>query len=166
MEPVTSGSSVREYREDPLEEKALVDLLRAAMAAPSAGDERPWQFLVIRSPSVRKQLAEMLPEAHMVSHAPVAILPCGDTSRQKHVGFWVTDCAAATQTILIEAERMGLGAIWLGIYPIKGRVRRIRDFLNIPQHIVPFALVAVGHPAESRDPHDRFDPSRVHLETW
>jgi nitroreductase len=102
----------------------------------------------------------------MVPNAPVAVLVCGDETLQKARGFWVQDCAAATENILIEAQQLGLGAVWLGIYPIEGRVEGPRRLLGIPDYVVPFALVALGHPAEYTKAVRRYDASRVHVDQW
>ncbi len=166
MEPMVSASTVREYTEEPLSGEALRALLASAMAAPSAGDERPWHFVVIRATAIRARIPDILPEAEMAARAPAAILCCGDLTLQKHVGFWEQACAAAAENILVEAERLGLGAIWHGIHPLQGRVQRMRALLCIPAHVVPFALVVLGRPAQARQPRQRIDPARVHYDAW
>ncbi|MBI4880183.1 MAG: nitroreductase family protein [Planctomycetes bacterium] len=166
MEPMVSCCTIREFTEEQIPAETLLLLVAAAMAAPSAGDERPWHFVIIRSPAQRERILDVLPEAEMLARAPAAILSCGDLTLQKHVGFWEQACAAATENILIEAERLGLGAIWQGIHPLQGRVRRMRAMLHIPPHVVPFALVVLGRPAQARQPQNRFDPARVHYDAW
>jgi nitroreductase len=166
MDPVLSRRSVREYTDQPVSEETVRTLLRAAMAAPSAEDQRPWHFVVIRDHEIRAKIPQVHRFAHMISRAPVALLICGDETRQKQRGFWVQDCAAATENILIEAQQLGLGAVWLGVYPVEGRVQGFRRLLNIPDHVVPFALVVVGYPAKRKKPVDRYDASRVHQDSW
>ena len=78
----------------------------------------------------------------------MALLICGDETRQKQRGFWVQDCAAATENILIEAQQLGLGGVWLGVYPVEGRVQGLPAIAEYPDYVVPFALVIVGFPAE------------------
>ena len=126
MDPVLSRTSIRSYTPQPLAEETIHALLQAAMAAHSAGDQRPWQFVVIQDQAVRDRIAEMDPFAHMVPLVPAVLLVCGDQTLQKHQGFWVQDFAAATENILIEAQVLGLGAVWLGVYPIEGRVQSLR----------------------------------------
>jgi nitroreductase len=166
MDPVLSRRSIRAYRGQPVSDEMVHTLLKAAMVAPSAGDERPWHFVVINDQRIREKIPEIHRFAPMAPNAPVAILVCGDDNLQKHHGFWVQDCAAATENILIEAQQLGLGAVWLGVYPVEGRVQGFRRLLNIPEHVIPFALVLVGYPAEHKKPADRYDESRVHANCW
>jgi nitroreductase len=136
------------------------------MAAPSAEDERPWQFVVIDDQRIKQMITKAQRFAHMAPNAPVALLVCGDENLQKHRGFWGRACAAATENVLIEAQQLGLGAVWLGVNPVEGRVQGFRRLRNIPNHVVPFSLVLVGYPAECRIPADRYDESRVHTNGW
>jgi len=166
MDPVLSRTSIRSYTPEPIPEEAIHALLQAGMAAHSAGDQRPWHFVVIQDQEARNRIAAMDPFAHMVLESPTAILVCGDPTLQKHQGFWVQDCAAATENILIEAHLLGLGVVWLGVYPVEGRVQSLRRLLGLPEKVMPFALVPVGYPAEHREPGDRYDDSRVHRDCW
>jgi nitroreductase len=102
----------------------------------------------------------------MTKEAPMAILVCGDLELESHKGYWVQDCSAATENILIEIAENNLGAVWLGMYPREERVEYIRRVLNIPDHVVPFALIPVGYPAETKKTSSRYDESRVHYEQW
>lgn len=166
MDPVLSRTNVRDYTEQPVSDEAVSMLLKAAMAAPSADDERPWHFVVVRDRRIREKILEVHRFAHMIPQAPVALLVCGDETLQKEKGFWVQDCAAATENILIEAQQLGLGTVWLGVYPVEGRVQGLQHLFGIPQHVIPFALVAVGYPANHKQPVDRYDASRVHVDNW
>ena len=166
MDPVLSRTSIRCYTPQPVSEEAIRTLLQAAMAAHSAGDQRPWHFVVIQDREVRSRIAEIDPFAHMVPQSPTAILVCGDPTLQKHQGSWMQDCAAATENILIEAHLLGLGTVWLGVYPVEGRVQSLRRLLGLPEKVIPFAIVPVGYPAERREPAHRYDESRVHRDCW
>lgn len=164
--PVLSRRSVQSFLSKSVEEIELLRLLKAAMCAPSVDDERPWHFLVIREKPVRMKLAEISPYTHVVNDAPVAIVVCGDESLQIQQGCWVLDCSAATENILIEAQLIGLGALWLGVYPVEGRIQKVRSILSTPGHIIPFSIIAVGYPAEYKAPVSRFDERRVHWDQW
>ena len=166
MDPVLTRRSIRKYIDQPISNNKLEILLKAAMAAHSADDERPWHFLVIKDEQIREQVSEIHPSAYMVTNAPVIIIICGDKTLQKLHGFWVQDCSAATENILIEAKQLGIGSVWLGIYPIEGRVESFRRLLDIPEHVIPFALVALGYPGEYKKPIERFDKTRVHYDKW
>jgi nitroreductase len=136
------------------------------MSAPSAGNQQPWQLLVLTDPGLRAEIPAFHPYARMVPEAPLAILVCGDLQRESFKGYWIQDCSAATQNLLLAAHAAGLGAVWVGIYPNQERVSRLRRLLALPAHIVPLALVPVGYPAERVPPADRYDPSRVHRNRW
>ncbi len=166
MDPVISRLSVRRYQERQLSSENIDILIQAAMSAPSADDERPWHFIVITDQPLKKTISEANPFLYIVYEAPVAILVCGDISKQKIEGFWVQDCAASTENILIEAQLQGLGAVWLGIYPIDGRIECMRRFMNIPDGIIPFSLVVLGYPADVTVPSKRFDTTRIHFNMW
>lgn len=158
--------SIRRYTEEPVAEEAVREAIAAAMSAPSAGDQRPWQFVVIDDRSILSRVPETHPHASMVPGAPVAVLVCGDLSLERRQGYWVQDCAAATQNLLLAVAAQGLGAVWLGVYPRQDRVDGLRKLLGIPAHVVPFALVPIGRPAEHKGREDRYDPSRVHRNRW
>lgn len=165
-DPVLSRRSIRKYTAEPVDDELVERLLRAAMAAPSAGNQQPWQFVVLREREVMAAITGVHPYAKMLPQAPVAVLVCGDPGSGKWPQYWEQDCAAATENLLIEAERLGLGAVWLGVHPLVERVGGIRAILGIPESIVPFALVPLGRPAERKPPADRYDVARVHHERW
>ena len=165
-DPVLSRRSIRKYTAEPVGDEVVERLLRAAMAAPSAGNQQPWRFVVLRDREVMRAITGFHPYARMLPSAPVAVLVCGDPTSVKWPQMWEQDCSAATENLLVEAELLGLGAVWLGVHPLTERVEGIRALLGIPETVVPFALVPIGHPAESKAPADRFDPARVHHERW
>ena len=166
LDPVLARRSIRKYTNRRVTDSDVKTLLEAAMAAPSAHDERPWHFIAIRNGALQELIQVIHPHAYMVTQASVVILVCGDKNLQKIQGFWAQDCAAATENILIEAEQLGLGAVWLGVYPIEGLVRKLRGMLSLPEHIIPFSLVAIGHPAEKKKPSSRYNEKRVHHDEW
>jgi len=164
-DPILSRRSIRAYTGEPVTDEQLERLLRAAMSAPSAGNQQPWRFVVVRGRETLGAIPAVHPYARMLDHAPLAIVVCG-TSDGRWPQFWDQDCAAAVENLLIEAQSLGLGAVWLGVHPLAERVTGLRRLLGIPDAVTPFAVVAVGHPAETKSPADRFDPSRVHHERW
>lgn len=158
--------SIRSYTCDDVSDDNIEQLLRAAMSAPSAGNEQPWHYMVIRERNLLDAVPSFHPYSQMIRQAPVAILVCGDPTIAKHEGYWVQDCAAATENILVAATALDLGTVWLGVYPREDRVSGFRKLLDIPPHIIPFALVPVGHPAERKPPADRYDSARIHENLW
>ena len=166
MKAILTRRSIRKYKPQAVPDEIITELLTAAMCAPSAGNEQPWEFVVINDRKLLDKIPEFHPYATMLKEAPVAILVCGDLKREKHKGYWVQDCSAATENILIAVNEKKLGAVWLGIYPREERVAGLRKLLGIPENIVPFSLIAIGYPAEVKEPADRFDPVRVHQNRW
>lgn len=166
MEAILTRRSIRRYTDEPVTRKQIEDLLRAAMAAPSAGNEQPWQFVVIDDPNILKAVPEFHPYSRMLTRAKAAVLVCGDMTLEKFKGYWVQDCSAAAQNILLAAHGLGLGAVWLGIYPQEERVEGMRRLIGLPEHVVPLCLVSVGRPGEEKTPADRFDPSRIRYNKW
>jgi nitroreductase len=166
LEAIRTRRSVRSFMAKPIPNETIEELLRAAMSAPSAGNEQPWQFLVIDDRKKLDSITGVNPNAKMCKEAQAAILVCGDTTKEKYPGFWVQDCAAATQNILLAAHERGLGSVWTGIYPIPERVQGFRQLLAIPDTIIPFCLVPLGYPAKESPQVDRFQRDRVHYNSW
>lgn len=166
MEAILSRRSIRRYTEQAVSDETIQELLAAAMSAPSAGNEQPWHFVVIKDRDILNEIPNLHPHSGMLKDAPVAILVCGDLDLQKYEGFWVQDCSAATQNLLVAAQAKGLGGVWLGVYPSEDLVVGLRKMLNMPDNVVPFSLISIGYPAEQKPPADRYDASRVHNDQW
>ncbi len=166
IDAILSRRSIRQYTAEPVSEEQIETLLRAAMAAPSAGNQQPWQFVIIRDRALLDAVPTFHPYSAMIRQAPLAILVCGDLRGAGHPAFWVQDCSAATENLLLAAHALGLGAVWLGVYPAEETVQAMRRLLGLPEEIVPLALVPVGHPAEHKPPAERYDPARVHYDGW
>lgn len=166
MDTILSRRSIRKYTKEQVPDDVIKDLLRAAMSAPSAGNEQPWHFVVIRDRETLDEIPRFHPYSMMLKEAPVAILVCGDMRLLKYQGYWVQDCSAATQNILLAAKAKGLGSVWLGVYPDEERVKNLRKLLGIPEEVIPFSLVSLGYPAEHKPPADRYDRARVHYDRW
>jgi nitroreductase len=166
MEAVLTRRSIRKYSDKPVPDDLVMQLLRAAMAAPSARNQQPWEFIVVRDRTQLEAIATAQPYAGMAREARLAVVVCANMNRVESEGFWIQDCAAATENLLIAATALGLGAVWSGTYPREERVSRVRALFDLPDNIVPFAVVPVGYPAEPPVPADRFDRGRIHLEHW
>jgi nitroreductase len=166
LDNIMERRSIRRFLPDPVDGATVEILLRAAMAAPSAGNEQPWRFVVVRDREVLRRLADASPYASMVPSAPLAIVVCGDTSVEKHTGFWVQDCSAATENLLLAANALGLGAVWLGFHPAFERAEAAARALALPEGVIPLAVVPVGLPSETKPPADRYDPTYVHADRW
>ncbi len=158
--------SIRSYTDEPVGQQDVEAILRAGMAAPSAGNQQPWHFVVIRDRATMERIMVVHPYSSMLAGAGVCIAVVADTALERHRGYWVQDCSAATQNILLAAHALGLGAVWLGVHPVKDRVDGLAEILRLPEEAICLSLVSIGHPAESPGPADRYDPARVHRERW
>jgi nitroreductase len=166
LEAIKSRRSVRVFRNDPVSRDTLRELVAAGMQAPSAGNQQPWQFVVVDDRRVIMRVPEFHPYAQMSETAPAAILVCGDMTLEQRKGYWVQDCAAATQNILLAAHAMGLGAVWTGVYPREERVAGAKKLFGLPDHVIPLSLIFVGYPAEFPPVENRFREDRVHWNGW
>ena len=166
FEAIFTRRSIRAFMPDPVSETDLEQLLKAGMQAPSARNEQPWHFIVIDAPDRLKAIPTFHTHAQMLNDAPLAILVCSDRKLESKRATWLQDCSAATENILLAAHALGLGAVWLGIFPDSDRVFGMQTLLDMPKDIRPVALVAIGHPAEEVAPENRYDPSRIHRNQW
>jgi len=158
--------SIRAYKDAPVTDEQVETLLRAAMAAPSAGNEQAWAFVVIRDRGRLDQCSDIHPHAAMCKSAALAIVVCGDLAREKYEGMWVQDCSAAVENLLLAAANTGLGTCWCGIHPRADREQGFRKLCGLPEQVIPFALIAVGVPDEDKGPADYYSPDRIHHEAW
>jgi len=166
MEAILTRRSIRRYTPQPVPSALISQVLEAAMSAPSAGNEQPWQFVVITDRRILDEIPRLHPYADMLKEASAAILVCGDLRLEKYGGYWVQDCSAATENLLLAAHANGLGAVWVGIYPKEDRVGRIRKLLGLPEQVIPLCVIPLGYPGERVPRVDRYDASRVHHNGW
>ena len=166
VKEIFSRRSIRKFTGEPVHAEQLEKLLRAAMNAPSACNEQPWEFVVIRDREIFREIRRFQRFSAPLNTADLAIVVCGDTTRQRFDGFWVQDCSAATENLLLEAEYLGLGAVWMGLHPIKLWTDRTKALLGLPEQVMPLGIIAVGHPDEHPEPADRYLPERVHFDRW
>ncbi|GAI64259.1 unnamed protein product [marine sediment metagenome] len=165
MEAILTRRSIRKYTKQPVSDEVLKELVEAAMCAPSAGNQQPWCFVVIKDRKILNEIPKYHPYAQMLKEAPVAVFVCCDWDSQLE-GYGVQDCSAATQNMLLAAHAKGLGAVWLGIYPAEPRVTLTKKLLNLPERIIPISLISIGYPAEQRPRQDRYRADRVHYNQW
>lgn len=162
--------SVRKYAPGDVPAQAVLDLLKAAMSAPSACAKDPWHFIVVREAAMRTRIAAGLPNGGMLAHAPVGIVVCGDRARA-HRGtesesYLLQDCSAAIENLLIAAHALGLGACWLGVHPVPERIALLREIFGLPENILPVSVIALGLPAEHPLPRTRYREDAVHSGAW
>lgn len=170
LDAIFTRTSIRSYEPDHAVSRDTVEiLLRAAMSAPSAVNKQPWAFVVLDTREALDSLAEVLPYAKMLTHAPLAIVPCGDMNKAiegEGRDFWIQDVSAATENMLIAAHALGLGAVWTGVYPDLERVKAVKERLGMPDNIIPLCVVPVGYPAGNQQPKDKWNPEAIHYNLW
>ena len=166
VKAILTRRSIRKYTKEKIPMEIIRELIEAAVSAPSAGNQQLWQFIVIDDKNIMNKVPDFHPQAKLIQGADKAILISGDLNLEIAKGYWVLDCGAATQNLLLAAHAKGLGACWLGIYPRDKRVEEIRKLLNIPESVVPFSLVALGYPAEEKGKVERYNEERVHYNKW
>jgi nitroreductase len=159
--------SIRKFTDQTLSEEQFQTLLEAAMAAPTVMNSQPWEFVVVTDPAILSKLRNALMFAKQNYTAVICV--CGSRRVQKNkIGdrFWVQDCSAATENILLAATAMGLGSVWIGVYPVTIFVRQIKDILNLPEYITPLNLIGLGYPTEEKEPRTQYDEAKVHWQLY
>lgn len=162
---IHARKSVREYVADKqVSKEDLETIIKAGMAAPSARNIQPWHFVVVSDAEIMNNLAEQLPYAKMLTEASAAIIVCGDTAASPM--FWMIDCSAATQNVLLAAEALGLGAVWTAAWPAEDRMNAVKTTVDLPDHILPLCVIPMGYPANEEAPKDKFDAEKIHWEKF
>ena len=154
--------STRKFQPDKVESKYIIKILRAAMAAPSACNQQPWEFYVTDDPEINARLSQVTPYAGPAKNAPVVIVPCYRTNDLTVPEMVNIDMAICTENILLEAEELGLGAVMLGISPFEERMNDVAKILKLPENFRPFTIIPIGYPVSKHPQEDRYEPSRVH----
>ena len=165
LNAIFARRSIRKFTPDPVKDEDITKLLHAAMAAPSGGNRKPWHFIVTKERKTLDKLAEH-PYGKMLYEAPLCIAVCGDPSLAPSPrNFIREDCSAATMNILHAAVELGLGAVWIGL-GLEEHYELVRSTLSIPDDIQPTNLIAIGYPAEEKEPRTQYDKTRIHKEKW
>ena len=164
LETIMTRTSIRQYTDQPVEKEKIEAMLRAGMAAPTAVNAQPWHFVVVSDKAKLGELAAANPRAGMLKSAPLAIVVCGDMTKAmegKGRQFWIQDCSAATENILLAAHAQGLGAVWTALYPMEERMQPVSEALKLPDTLIPLCTVVIGYPAEQPEPKDKWKPENV-----
>ena len=162
LDHIFSRRSIRKYTDQTVSRGDILRLLQAGMAAPSASNRQPWEFIVVTVQELLRKLRKGLIFGRY--QAPAAIVVCGNMRRAwpgPVRGFWIQDCSAAAENILLAATGLGLGAVWIGVHPIKLLAKVVSRVLSLPGHVVPLGVIYVGHPAETKEPRTQYDEDKV-----
>lgn len=165
---IMARTSIRSFTSQIIEEEKVEQLLRAGMAAPTAMNCQPWEFVVINDRKLLDQLCDSLPSAKMLKEAQLAIIVCGNMQKALEgdmQSLWVQDASAASENILLAAHALGLGAVWTGVYP-SDNVKIVRNTIKLPEHIVPLNVIPIGYPKGEHLPKDKWKPEKIHYNAW
>lgn len=170
IEIIKSRKSVRHYVENKdVSDKDIFIMLEAAMAAPSAANKQPWEFIVLKDKAMINKVAKVLPYGGFLKFAPLAVVVAGNMDRtlpDKERDFWIQDTSAATQNLLLAAESLGLGAVWTGVYPMQDRVNDLSEILELPKNIIPFSVIIIGYPTGIDKPKNKYNKSYIHVDKF
>jgi len=166
LECIYTRRSTRKYTDKKISDEITEKLLKAGMSGPSAVNEQPWHFIVVRDKKLLEEIPKASQYAQMAKDATLAIIVCGDPKLQKIEGFWSQDCCIAAQNILLAAHALGLGAVWTAAYPLRDRVENLQKLFSIPKNIIPLCVIPLGYPTEKKEPVEKFKKERVHNEKW
>lgn len=166
IEAILNRRSVRSFQKKAISQDIQKTLLECAMHAPSAMNQQPWQFILIEDATTLSKISLIHPHAEMTSEAALAVVVCGDMRLTKTDDFWIQDCSAATQNLMVAAQAFGIGSVWAGIYPRDEIVKNFHKFLHLPKEVIPFSLIVLGYPDREPQKVERFHKERVHINQW
>ena len=169
IETIMTRTSIRSFTDRPVAADTVEMLLRAGMAAPTAVNLQPWHFVVVNDRAKLDELGGDGRQSKMWQESPLVVVVCGNMEKAMEgpgQAFWVQDCSAATENILLAAHALGLGAVWTACYPIEERMAKVTEVLGLPEHIIPLCVVPVGVPAEQPEVKDKFKPDNIHYNAW
>lgn len=169
LHTILKRTSIRSYENKTVEKEKIEKLLRAGMAAPTAMNKQPWHFVVVTDKGQLQKLSEANPYAAMAAKAPLAIVVCGDMNKAAEGNareFWIQDCSAASENILLAATGMGLGAVWTGIYPSKERCTDVAKVLGLPESLIPLNTIVIGYPDADVSPKDKWNTENISYNSY
>ena len=168
LRPILERRSCRSYTDRQVSDEIIQTLLRAGMVAPSARNSQPWEFLVLRDATLKAAVSAVGTYWGMLKDAPLGIVVLANLKDYSatHRDYFVQDCAAATENILLAAHAMGLGGVWLGLYPNEERIKGVTALCGLPDEVIPVTLVSIGYPAKMPHPHTTFHEDKVHYDRY
>ncbi len=164
LKVIKSRRSIRRFTNDPIPKEDLMQILEAAIWAPSAGNCQPWEFIIVENEETKRRIAEAALAQMWIASAPVVIVVCANIPRTSwrygkrgETLYCIQDTAAAIQNMLLTAHALGYGTCWVGAF----NEEAIRSVLSIPRHVRPVAIIPIGKPAESPSPPPRIPLTKV-----
>ncbi len=171
-ENIMSRSSVRSFKDIEISDEEVRKILAAGMAAPSCVNRRDWSFLVTRDPEILGRMADCNGRpAEPLRKAKLGILVLGDLERafSRAPDYWIIDASIAAENMVLAANALGIGSVWLGTYPQADRVDALRKEFSLPDTVVPHSIIAFGYPSEEeagKGPRGFYEDDRVHFDKW
>lgn len=166
MEAIYTRRSVRKYKNEPISLEIVEEAVKAAMFAPSAKNQQPWEFIITTDELKLTEIPAFSPHAGMAKNAKAGVLVCFNKNDETAEGFFPQDLGAATQNLLLALHANGLGAVWTGVYPREERMKGFQKMFELPDDIIPFAFVVIGRPENQPEKADRFKKEKIHYEKW
>ena len=170
MNSIFTRRSIRNFKDCSVEKEKLIKILKAGMQAPSAGNQQPWEFIILDNKDIITKLKDMSPYSSSIGNAPVSILAVGNKNNMRYPQNWEQDLGAAVQNMLIQTAEEGLGSVWFGVAPIEDRIKYIKDLLELPENLIPFAVLPIGYPVEGLGQENKFvnryDEKKIHYNKY
>ena len=159
--------TVRKYKKEQISDTILEQIIKAGMYAPYAAKDMPFHFIIVKNPDTLADLKTIHPFGQPLETAPVAIIVCADKKCEPVDGLYVSDCAAATENILLAAKSFNIGSCWLGLYPWKNITDKVKEYFKLSEDIIPFSIITMGYSNEQEESRpERYDASRIHNDVW
>jgi nitroreductase len=166
-EAILTRRSIRLYKDTPVPDKYYEEIIKAGMYAPSAMNLQPWDFIIFNTPeTIQKCTMAVKHGEAILKQTPAAILVCGDKNIEQNIDYIVQNCSAAVQNILLQIHESGLGACWIAVYPLTEVINNLRSAFDMPEHIIPIALISLGFPAEEKTAEERYRLEKIHVNKW
>lgn len=168
LNTIKHRTSIRNYKDDKIPQAALEEIVKAGMAAPSAMNIQPWEFIIVTDKAVLEELAQVQPYVKMAKQAAAAIIVCGNMQNYGNGGlaafkdYWVQDTSAASQNILLAADSMGIGSVWTGLFPSLNACAKVRKVLAIPEDVIPLNIIVLGYPLQETAPKNKWSDKKLH----
>ena len=166
MEAIFTRRSIRRFKNMPVSDEQIKLLMKAAFSAPSARNLQPWEFIVVTDSRRLCEMSDLAPGAKPLKEAALGIVVCANLKKNEQLEYCEQDLAAATENILLEANALGLGGVWIGMHPTPGRAQRLKVVFQLPEYIFPLWMIAIGYPDEEGTVKDKFREEAIHYERW
>lgn len=166
MEALYTRRSVRKFQNKPVPVELIEEAVKAAMFAPSARNQQPWEFIIVDKRELMDAVPTYSPHAQMAKGAPAGVLICFNKEYEAAEGFFPQDLGAATQNLLLALHAEGLGAVWTGVYPREDRMAGFTKAFGLPENVISYSFTIIGYPEKESGQTDRFKKERVHYNKW